>query len=152
MKAEFQLIGPDGKAIGLNRNVDACVQSFLNVKGRGRQSVNHWAANSTPMWAANPWDPVYPSYPVPEGIHPDSEAAYAIKGAMIHRYVSEYNQSLMKLAEVWPEKIHPVRTEELGDDHTARCLSQFVGQSIAISGVPLNVGTMLDGSQPTFWV
>jgi hypothetical protein len=145
--AEF----PNGKVIGLARDTQPCVQSYLKFQGRGRGSANHWAPHDNGIWIAQAWDAVYPSYPVPPGLVPGTEAAYATKAAMIAQYVTEYNQALTALAEAEPHRVALIRTEAMNDPATAQRIAALVNQPLVMPQVALNVGTNADGAQHTFW-
>lgn len=137
---------PDGKVIGLHREVEACARSFLHRKGPGRGSINHWVPPANGIWRTNIWDPVYPTYPLPPNAEADPDGA---KLDVIRRYVTEYNATLRHLAGRFPEKIILLRTEELDDPAAQRRVFDFVG----VAGRPsegrpapaLNVGTAADG-------
>jgi len=140
---------PGLKIIGLRRENQACVQSFLNVNGRGPNSLNHWAAPGSNLWAVSLGDPAYPAYPVPAGIQPDTLEAYQLKCQMIYNYVGEYNEALGRLAERAGGRFLLVRTEELSEPTGAARLSQFLGRPIAV-GNSLNVGTTIDSNKLQF--
>jgi len=141
--AEF----PGGKVIALHRNTDSCVRSFLNVKGRGRGSFNHWAPPESNFWAPNLWDPTYPSYSVNVELVPDPDTA---KAAMIERYVREYNQSLRQLAEIDPQRVLLVRTEDLASPATTARLNSLVGLPVTMPRSPLNAGGTRDSDQRSY--
>jgi hypothetical protein len=146
--AEF----PGGKVVGLVRETDSCVRSFLKFQGRGQGSTNHWAPPHNELWQTTAWDPTYPCYPVPPEVMPGTDESYATKVAMVTRYVSEYNQSLRSLVETDPRRILLVNTEEMNEAATEERLSAFVGERVRMPSVALNVGTNLDGAQPYRWL
>jgi hypothetical protein len=141
--AEF----PDAKVVGLVRETESCVQSFLNVKGRGAGSINHWASPANGIWVSNLWDPVYPHYPVPLDAPRDPEGA---KAALVRRYVDEYHQALHGLSAAHPGRILLIRTEELSDSATSTRLSAHVGFPVTIPNAALNAGTVSDGRSEHF--
>ncbi len=138
---------PSAKVVALSRDTEACVQSFLNVKGRGAGSVNHWAPPGNGIWPANLWDPVYPQFPLPAGAESAPEPA---KAALVRRYVNEYQQTISQLAAAHPLRILLLRTEELSDSATSARLSAHVGIQITIPEAGLNAGTVSDGESEHF--
>jgi hypothetical protein len=139
---EFLKRFPDGKAIGLIRSTDACVDSFMRIKGSGFNSYNHWAPYGNGLWAAAQWDPTYPTYLVPDDAQRDPDAS---KRRLIERYVREYNDRLRKFAKLWPETILLVRTEELSDSAIQNRIFDFVGLQGHIMQTTLNASTVLEG-------
>ncbi len=113
--------------------------------------MNNWAPPENGVWRPAPWDPTYPKYPLPAGIAPGTDQAYATKQMMITRYVTEYNQSLSALAAAQAARVMLIRTEALNDETTAARLRMFVGQKITMPSRPLNVGNNAEGAQPDFW-
>ena len=77
---------PDGKVIGLVRDRDDCVGSFMRIRGYGRGSSNNWAPPGNGIWISHTWDPSYPTYPVSKGARKNPVGA---KFAMIARYVQD---------------------------------------------------------------
>lgn len=138
---------PDARAIGLQRDTDACVRSFMQRKGSGKGSLNHWAVPGNGVWMLSPADPWYPSYAAPGNSADDPDAA---KRAMITRYVAEYNQALERTADAYPGRVLLVRTEELSDPATYRAMSDFAGCEVIAPSAALNVGNTADGNQPEF--
>jgi hypothetical protein len=138
---------PSAKVVALTRDNESCVQSFLNVKGRGAGSVNHWAPPGNGIWPSNLWDPVYPQYPVPTDAESDPEPA---KAALVRRYVDEYQQTIGRLAAAHPQRILVLRTEELNDSVTSARLSAHVGTQVTIPEAGLNAGTVSDGESEHF--
>ena len=140
--AEF----PEGKAVGLVRETEACVRSFLNFQRRETKPINSWALPDNEIWSANLWDPTYPSYPLSiERLPEEPLDAEAIKAAMIRRYVTEYNQTLRDLAEGNPEQFLVIRTEEINESATITRLSDLTGFPLSMPAAALNVGTATDG-------
>jgi hypothetical protein len=139
--AEF----PAGKVVGLHRDTEPCVRSFLAIKGRGPASTNHWAPPGNTIWLQASWDPTYPSYPLSTESTLDLDAA---KAAMIERYVSEYNQALRSLAETNAGRLHLMRIEDLNDPAAVARLGTFLGGPISMPVRALNVGGTLDSEGP----
>jgi len=135
---------PDLRVIGLWRETGACVQSFLNQKGSGRGSVNHWAQPGNGLWTSGPGDASLPSYPVPEGLAANPDLA---KRMMVTRYVTDYNQALERMAATYARRVLLVRTEELGDEGTYARISSFVGFEVRKPGESLNVGGAVDSEK-----
>jgi hypothetical protein len=146
--AEF----PSTKVVGLVRDTEACVRSFLKFQGRGRGSMNFWGPPNNGFWQTTAWDPTYPCYPVPPQVLPGTDASYAAKVDMVTRYVREYNQTLRSLAGAHPQRVILIETETMNDPATQERLSAFVGERVAMPTVPLNVGTNRDGAQPYRWL
>jgi len=134
---------PTAKAIGLHRDVESCVRSFMKIKGTSWGSLNHWVAPANGVWRANFWDPTYPTYPLPADAdaQPDS-----VKQRLIARYVEEYNAALFALRSRLPERIMLVRMEELNDPAVQNRMFDFVGLPGRVAQTALNVGTSHDGA------
>ena len=145
--AEF----PKSNLIGLVRETEPCVQSFLKFQGRGSGSMNNWAPPENGVWRTAHWDPTYPKYAVPAGIVADTDEAEMSKTMMITRYVTEYNQSLSVMAAAQSERVMLIRTEALNDPITAKRLRTFVGVDVTMPAKSLNVGNDSEGSQREFW-
>jgi hypothetical protein len=137
--AEF----PNAKAIGLYRQTQACVRSYMSIKGRGPGSTNHWVPPANGIWNTSPGDPSYPTYPVPSNAAGEPDAA---KAAVIERYVIEYNQALQALAARLPERLLLLRTEDLNAAETAARLTDLLGMPIVIPQA-LNVGGTADSNR-----
>jgi hypothetical protein len=135
---------PDGKAIGLYRDTQACVQSFARVKGQGKEALNHWVAPGNGIWCANNWDPTYPTYETPEHASNNPEAARA---RLMTRYVEEYNHKLFALAKRNRGKVMLIRTEELADSGVQENMFEFIGQRANLPSKLLNRGTLEDGAE-----
>jgi hypothetical protein len=138
---------PDGKIVGLHRELEACARSFLARKALGRGSINHWAPADNGIWRHNIWDPAYPTYPVPAGAALDPDSA---KLESIRRYVHEYNAALTALAERWPARVLLLRTEELADPAAQGRLFGFLGVTGSPSAAVLNTGTVAEGAHQ-YW-
>jgi hypothetical protein len=145
--AEF----PRSKLIGLVRDTESCVQSFLRFQGQGLGSMNNWAPPENGVWRTAHWDPTYPTYPLPSGIRPGTDEAYAAKKMMITRYVNEYNRSLIAMAAAQTQRVLLIRMEALNESTTATQLRTFVGADVTMPARSLNVGNNKEGAQPDFW-
>jgi hypothetical protein len=137
----------DAKLVGVYRDVDGCVKSFMRIKGFGRGSYNHWVPYGNGSWAAAQWDPTYPTYAVPQRSERDPDGA---KSELINRYVREYNEKLISIANQAPEKMLLVRTEELNSAAVQAAIFQFVGLNGRVIKSERNVGTTIDGRHPDF--
>ncbi len=135
---------PETKVVGLVRDADACVASFMRLKGSGRGTLNHWATPGNGIWGTSPGDPLYPSYAVPSVSVNDPDAG---KAALIARYVNEYNDRMQALAAAHPDRITLVRTEELSNAETYARLSDFLGVPLSPPNKSLNVGGAADSDQ-----
>jgi hypothetical protein len=138
--AEF----PNGKAIGLHRDLETCVQSFVRIKGQSWGSLNHWVAPGNGIWRANFWDPTDPIYSLPDNANEDPDTARA---RLIARYVVEYNNELFALRERFPDRVMLIRTEELVLPSIQEAMFDFVGLRSSPSRLVLNAGTKDDGAE-----
>jgi hypothetical protein len=138
---------PAGQVVALHRDNDACVKSFLHIKGRGPGTINHWAPPENGIWATTLGDTTYPSYPIPAALVADPDGA---KAAMIGRYVADYNTTLLSLSAAYPDRLLLVRTEDMSDSGTMTRLSNFVGAPLAMSDAKLNVGGTADSDKQYF--
>jgi hypothetical protein len=136
-------IFPDAKVVGLCRDLEPSVQSFMHVKGRGRNSVNHWVSHDNGIWQPNNWDLVYPTYSLPDDAQADPDRA---KADVIRRYVSDYNRDLESLADRFPGRVMLVQTEKLGRTSEQQRVFDFVGLPGRLTRVHLNAGTLTDGT------
>jgi Sulfotransferase domain len=141
--AEFR----DTKVIGLCRETQSCVESYMAHKGSGKGSLNHWAIPGNGIWATSPGDPSLPSYEAPPSLVADPDAA---KRAMITRYVTEYNARVARLAEAYPDRVLVVRMEDLNDAGTYARISAFLGCEVGMPDVVLNVGRTPDSNRADF--
>jgi hypothetical protein len=133
---------PGIKMIGLYRNEQDCVRSFMRIKRYGSHSWNHWVTPGHGIWATHSWDPCYPTYSMPAA----RSNLDAIKGGMISRYVSEYNMRLHQLAKQFSKNIHLVKTEALNLSDTQARVFEFVGIAGRISKHTLNYRSVNDGT------
>jgi hypothetical protein len=138
---------PTAKAIGLHRDVESCVRSFMKIKGWSWGSLNHWVAPASGVWRANFWDPTYPTYALPADADAQPDG---VKQRLIARYVEEYNSALFALANQLPERIMLVRMEELNDPEVQNRMFNFVGLPGRVAQTALNVGTSHDGAH-AYW-
>jgi hypothetical protein len=138
---------PAGKVIGLCREVEPSVQSFMRIKGTGQGSINHWAPPGNNLWSATLFDPTYPSYRLEPSMMSELDAA---KASLIRRYVAEYNETLVSLAQAQPDRMLLVRTEEMNDPAAARRISDFLGVQVAIPSVHLNVNNTEDSDNAIY--
>jgi hypothetical protein len=125
---------PTSKAIGLYRDLDACVRSWMTVSP---EDVNHWVVAHNRIWPDDAWDPLYPHYDLPEDAQ---HRRRQVKEMLVRRYVVEYNERLRQLAARMPERVLLIRTEELDLPQTRLALSEFLGLPIGLASVRLNVG------------
>ena len=138
---------PDGKIIGLHREKSSCAQSFINVKGHGRRSINNWVAAPNNIWRLTPWNLTYPNYDYPITADRDPDGA---KLDLIFRYITDYNTRLTALAERHPERVLLVRTEDLGRREQQERIFHFVQGVGKVSDFLLNEGTTADGDNQQF--
>ena len=137
---------PNSKAIGVYRDEDLCVQSFMRIKRYGRQSWNHWVPHGNGIWAAHSWDPTYPTYSIPG----NSSNLDHIKYELIGRYVREYNAQLEIHAARFADKVVLVKTEELNEPAIQAKLFDFAGVTGHTSKHNLNVRSVTDGIRDDF--
>lgn len=146
MAAEF-----DGlKMIGLMRDADACARSFLEIKGTGRNAINHWVDHDGTFWKPALWDRVYPSY-APDQFGLDSPA-YLDPAELASRhhdlvktYVAAYNAGLDRAKDRFGERLLLLRTEDLSEGHTQDRIQAFLGvEGLNLQEV-LNRGSLKDG-------
>lgn len=138
---------PGGKLIALHREIEACARSFQERKAYGRGSINHWAPAGNGIWRPNIWDPLYPSYALPDTAQTDPDAA---KLEAIRRYVGEYNARLAALAQAFPDRVLLVPTEALGQPEAQQGIFDFIGLAGTASNRVLNAGTIADGTA-SYW-
>ena len=129
---------PGSVAIGLIRDLDDCVRSWMAVSP---EDVNHWIAPYSGIWPADKWDPLYPHYDLPRDARRNRRRA---KESLVRRYVSEYNDALAALAARHPDRMLLLRTETLDLTMTRHEIEQFVGLPIGLEKVHLNRGIDLE--------
>lgn len=135
---------PDIRFIGLIRDRDACVESFLTIKGVGPGSLNHWLPRDAPGYRPVAWDLAYPSYP---SARPERDQEPEGKRRLIGRYVDEYNARLERLAAADPARWLLLRTETLDAPETRLRIYAHVGGKGHFAPVRLNAGTIADGTK-----
>lgn len=133
---------PDLRFIGTWRDRDACVASFLRIKGEGPGSINHWLLPGCAGVAATNWDLAYPSYPVAD---PGYSQLATGKRQLIARYVDDYNARLLRLAAADPRRWLLLRTETLNQPESRQRIFAHVGATGSFSAVRLNANTTADG-------
>ena len=139
---------PGSKVVGLFRNLDECVQSFMNIKGYGAGSLNHWAMRGNGVWIPHVWDSTYPTYAVPSYSRRQPDRA---KREMIGRYIEEYNATLRDRAERQSEQVILVQTAELSDPVRQRMIFDLVGASARPFNRRLNVKNVTEGESEAFF-
>jgi hypothetical protein len=138
---------PDAKAIGLARDTDPCVKSFLTIRSKNRD-FNHWVVPHNRIWHCDSWHPTYPSYELPKGARRDSAAA---KRDLIRRYVVEYNDKLRAIAAARPDRLLVLRTEELDAPESRDKISDHIGFPVSAPSLRLNHGTIEDSTAGFNW-
>jgi hypothetical protein len=138
---------PQGAVVGLHRELQACVTSFLHIKGTDVGSLNHWVTPGNNIWVTNLWDPTYPSYALNGTAMMNPAAA---KAALIERYVDEYNRTLLGLRERYPQNVELIRTEALNDPQVLNRLSEIVGHPLAMPARCLNVKSTIDSDKQLY--
>lgn len=138
---------PTGKAIGLCRDTEATLRSFLKVTAKPRDH-NHWVLPHNGLWYSDRWSPTFPQYAPPGDAVDDPAKA---KSALIRRYVTEYNERLQTWAARAPGRVLLLRTEELGSPETRRRIADFIGLPPGAREIRLNVGTVADSQSTAFW-
>jgi hypothetical protein len=69
----------------------------------------------------------------------------------VRRYVEDYNAYLFDLAKQWPERVLPVRTEELNQIQVQQGILRFAGFEGGTLDTKLNAtGTTGDGNADRF--
>ena len=134
---------PDAKIIGLYREREGCVRSFMRMKGTGWGSLNHWAQPGNGIWRAHFWDPTYPNYSLPANA---DERPDLVKVELIGRYVQEYNETLENIGQSLRERVTLVRMEEMSQPQTQEKIFDFIDVRGRVTQSMLNVGTVDDGA------
>ncbi len=134
--------GPDCKVIGLIRDLDACVRSWMSVSP---SDVNHFVTSHNHIWPPDRWDPFYPHYELPAKAHQNPTRA---KRDVIMRYVEDYNRRLKALAERVPGRVLLLRTEELDSAGTRSAIANFLQLPVAATQIRYNVGRDSDSGSP----
>jgi hypothetical protein len=138
---------PDGRVIGLSRDIEACTRSFMKIMGTGRGSLNHWVPPANHIWRPDDWFPFYPTYPMPSYAERDPDGA---KAEVIRRYIRDYNERLQDLATRFAGRVMLIRTEELAEPAAQRMIFDFVGLPGKASQMRLNAETIADGVSRTY--
>jgi hypothetical protein len=131
---------PNSKAVGLYRDTEACVRSWMQVSPA---DINHFVAPYNRVWLSDRWDPLYPHYEVPGDAKRNPAMA---KEQLVRRYVREYNERLHALAARLPDRVLLLRTEELDLPKTREELSRFIGLPVSLEPRRLNIGVDSDSS------
>ena len=125
---------PDSKAIGLHRDTDECVRSWMSVSP---PDINHFVPSHNRIWPPDRWDPFYPHYELP----PDARLnPMRSKEQLVRRFIEEYNQQLHSLAARLPERVLLLSTAELDWPSTRRRISEFLQLPVATAQIHRNVG------------
>jgi hypothetical protein len=138
---------PDGKAIGLVRETEACVDSFLTIRSKNTD-FNHWVEPHNRIWHCDHWHPSYPSYALPKDAKRNSDGA---KRDLVHRYVVEYNEELAAIAADRPDRLLVLRTEELDAPGSRQKISDHIGCPIGMAALRLNTGSIDDSTAGLNW-
>jgi hypothetical protein len=135
---------PASKAIGLVRETEACVRSWMKVSSA---DVNHFVPAHNRIWSPDRWDPLYPHYDLPEAARQDPTAA---KETLVRRYILEYNERLMSLAARMPDRVLLLATEELDFPSTRARISDFLQMSVGSDQIRRNVGRDWDAASADY--
>lgn len=135
---------PHGRAIGLCRDTEACVRSFMEVT----EKLNHWVPPYNHIWQHDRWDPTYPHYDVPENASIDRRRALR---DLITRYVVDYNCKMKELEAKLPGRFVLFRTEDLDNQSTRQRLADYLEMPIGSSDFHLNVRSIESSVSPAYW-
>ena len=135
---------PDGRAIGLYRDTEACVRSFIEITG----NRNHWVPPHNHIWPHDRWDPAYPHYDVPENAKVDRRQALR---DLITRYVVEYNCAMKELETKLRGRFLLLRTEDLDSQSARQLIADFVEVPIGSSRLHLNVKSIGRSDSAIYW-
>lgn len=103
---------PNACVIGITRNREAVVRSFLEKSG----SRHHWAQHDGKTWTPDPvWDPAFPKYDVSE------------KEEAIGLYWDDYYAECDRLAAKYPDRFRLWPLPALSDPHSAKEMLLFAG-------------------------
>ena len=125
---------PDSKAIGVSRDTDECVQSWMRVSPA---DVNHFVAGHNWIWPTDRWDPLYPHYELPPNARQNPTQA---KETLTRRYIEEYNNRMRLLASRLPDRILLLSTHDLDSPHARARISEFLQLSVGTDQIRHNVG------------
>lgn len=142
---------PDLRLVALMRDPDACARSFLEVKGTGPGSLNHWTDHDGHYWKPALWDSLYPSYQANEFAEApsdfaDAEAVGRLQFEMVRRYAADYNDAVRAWQEALEDKILVVPTDQLSDPACQERIYRFIGVEGGPFAAVRNRGTLDDGS------
>ena len=124
---------PDSKAIGICRDTDACVRSWMSVSPA---DINHFVPSHNRIWPPDRWDSLYPHYELPADARQNPTRT---KEHLVRRYIEEYNQRLKILAARQPERILLLSTENLDSPSERARISEFVQLRVRTARISLNV-------------
>ena len=140
---------PTVRIVGLHRDMESCVNSFLKVKGVEAGSHNHWAPPDDERWRKSNWDPCYPSFVAPAEF---DDNPFMAKGTQIQWYVDGYNAELRELASRNPDKFLLIHTDTLDEPQVSDKLSAFVGSRVSLPDARYNASAMDSlNQQQSFW-
>lgn len=132
---------PNGRILGLHRDLRQCVRSFMVIRGYGWGSWNHWVPYGNGIWISHLWDPTYPTYPAPDYSSKNPDRA---KNELITRYVTEYNDQLAYWADRLPDQVMLIKTEALNEPTTQRKIFNFAGNPGRLTELNLNLQSVSD--------
>ncbi|HUK57676.1 MAG TPA: hypothetical protein VLV50_00490 [Stellaceae bacterium] len=135
---------PNYRAIGISRDVNAVVRSFMRITAA---SENSHAPMHNGIWMATRWSPTREAIPSPDARH-DPNAA---KEAQYRRAVVEYEEHMATLAARLGNRFLQLRTEALDELATREKVGTFLGLGGPISLARRNVGSAHDSSSGELW-
>lgn len=126
---------PNIRVICMQRERQATIRSFNNIKGKGKGSANHWISHDGEYWTRTPWDECYPKYDV------------RTRDLALGLYWDEYYAAAINLAHEYPSNIAIFDISLLGTISGQERILEFCGYSDPVTSVPLtlNKGTIADG-------
>ena len=122
------------KAIGVIRDTEACVQSWMRVSS---SDVNHFVPAHNRIWPPDRWDPLYPHYDLPADARRNPARA---KESLARRYIVEYNQQLKRLEASMPDRVLLLATEDLDSPATRAQITDFLQLQVGAQPIRRNVG------------
>jgi hypothetical protein len=125
---------PDAMAIGLIRDTNACVRSWMTVSS---SDCNHFVPAHNRIWSPDRWDPLYPHYELPDDAQRDPTHA---KEALVRYYIEQYNRRLKALQARLPDRILLLATEELDSPGTRARISEFLQLPVGTARIHHNAG------------
>ena len=103
---------PNVKVIGLERNKEAVINSYLN-KTKGR---NHWYKHNGEQWEKDDkWDPCYPKYNEKD------------KRKALNLYWEDYKKTSNTLMNEFPENVRVWAIEEFNTENGKNEILDFIG-------------------------